>query len=464
MRLLHYLTLCAGLTAVCPGIAAAGFDCAGKNADPFTAICHDSEIMKLDQAVDASFSRAQHALDPMAAMLLRRDQSWVLEIVGGQYAQFKSADDRQFVVGVLRQRLAMLDRLAGHADGVAGDWSNALGTAKVTARADGLFHVEVRAKAAYWDGDEPLVCTLTADIKPGDDGWLSGPATVISDGKAPLPPPADSQIALRVRQQANTLRIVVAHDANQPVCDRVDNLTASYFPIAGATATTASNTPPPMTPPSFNCATAKNADEIEICADPDLAEKDVAIAAAYGDALHRLDGKSADYLREDERAWVGDNKAAYESQIHAAWDKQFYFAHHTDNARQELWLRLKERLAMLTNLDETREGEEGLWVGHAAMLAIAPDKDKPGSVQAAGHKWDIGNWESHCDFDADGKMAGGAFKTDDEFPKLARDAATLTLGDESTQPDYCEHMKTPKARLFPVKPNADVGFNDDRIR
>jgi len=98
------------------------------------------------------------------------------------------------------------------------------------------------------------------------------------------------------------------------------------------------------------------------------------------------------------------------------------------------------------------------------MLAIAPDKDKPGMLQAAGRKWETGDWKSHCDFDADGKLAGGEFKTGDEFPRLARDAATLTLGDEKTQPGYCARMKSPKARLFPVKAGADVGFNDNRIR
>ena len=219
-----------------------------------------------------------------------------------------------------------------------------------------------------------------------------------------------------------------------------------------------------MTAPSFNCATAKNSDEQEICSDPELAEKDVAIAAAYNDAMRRLDAKSADYLRDDERAWVADNIVAYDAHLLAAWDKPSYYVHHTGDAREELKLRLKERLAMLKNLDEKRQGESGLWVGHTAMLAIAPDKDKPGMLQAAGRKWETGDWKSSCDFDADGKMVGGAFKTDDDFPKLARDGATLTLGDETGQPGYCERMTSPKARLFPVKDGADVGFNDDRIR
>ena len=464
-RLFRFLVLVPGLAVLMPGTAAAGFDCTGKNADQFTTICHDAEIMRLDRAVDASLVRAQHAVDPVTAMLLRRDQNWVMEIAGGAYAQFNGADDprRQGIIAILQQCLAMLDHMASRADGITGEWRNALGTATVAIRPNGVFHVDIRTKALYWDGDQPA-CALAADVKLGDDGWLSGPAGVMSDGKEPAAIAPDSTFTLHARLQANTLRVVIAHDNDYFACQPVESFTASYFPMVGVFAATLSNTPPPMTAPSFTCATAKNSDEQEICADPELAEKDVAIAGAYNDALHHLDPKSAEYLRDDERAWVAGNKDAYDSQIHAAWDKQNYFIHHTDNARHELYLRLKERLAMLKSLDDKREGEEGLWVGYNAMLAIAPDKDKSGMLQAAGRKWEAGNWKSHCDFAADGKMAGGHFKTDDEFPKLALDAVTLTLGDEKTQPGYCERMKSPKARLFPVKAGADVGFNDDRIR
>jgi uncharacterized protein len=465
-RLFRFLIFVPVLAVLRPGVAAAGFDCTGKDADQFTTVCHDAEIMRLDRAVEASLVRAQHAVDPVTAMLLRRDHNWLMEIAGGGYAQFNGADDprRQSIIAVLQQRLAMLDHMASRADGIAGEWRNALSTATVTARPGGVFHVDVRTQALYWDADAPVTCALAADIKPGDDGWLSGPAAPIADGKEAAAIAPDSPFTMRARLQANTLRVVLVSDNDHFACEPVETLTATYFPIAAASAAATSNAPPSMTAPSFNCATAKNSDEQEICSDPELAEKDVAIAAAYSDALHRLDGKNADYLREDERAWVTDNKNVYDSQIHAAWDKQSYFIHHTGNARQELYLRLRERLAMLKNLDEKREGEEGLWVGHTAMLAIAPDKDKSGMLQAAGHKWETGDWKSHCDFEADGKLVGGRFKTDDEFPKLARDGATLTLGDETSQPGYCERMKSPKARLFPVKDGADVGFNDDRIR
>jgi hypothetical protein len=130
-----FLILVPVLAVLMPGTAAAGFDCTGKNADQFTTICHDAEIMRLDRAVDASLVRAQHAVDPVTAMLLRRDQGWVMEIVGGAYAQFNGADDprRQGVIAVL-QRLAMLDHMASRADGIAGEWRNALGTATVAAR------------------------------------------------------------------------------------------------------------------------------------------------------------------------------------------------------------------------------------------------------------------------------------------------------------------------------------------
>ena len=469
-RLLCFVVLVLLAAMSMAGTAAAGFDCAVKNSDRFTAVCHDAALMALDRAVDASFARAQHAVDPVTAMLLRRDQDWTMEIAGGQDAQFNGADDprRQRIIAVLQQRLAMLDHMASRADGLAGEWSNALGTAKVTAGPDGVFHVEVRTNVFYWDADAPITCAAAADTRAGEDGWLSGSARSVVGGKDAqndaLPVTVDSPVTLRARRQANTLRIVLAESNDDDICQWMDTLTGSYFPVASQSASAAPNTPPPMTAPSFNCATAQNSDEREICADPELAEKDVAVAQTYSDALHRLDGKSADYLRDDERAWAAENKDAYDTRIHAPWDKQFYFVHHTGAARQELFLRFKERLAMLKNLDEKRQGDIGLWVGHAAMLAIAPDKDKPGMLQAAGHKWDTNDWKSHCDFDADGKLAGGRFTTNDDFPKLARDAATLTLGDEKTRPSYCERMTSPKARLFPVKDGADVGFNDDRIR
>jgi uncharacterized protein len=144
-RLSRFLILVPVFAALMPGAAAAGFDCAGKDADQFKTICHDAEIMGLDRAVDASLARAQHAVDPVTAMLLRRDQNWVMEIAGGAYAQFNGADDprRQGIIAVLQQRLAMLDHMASRADGIAGEWLNALGAATIAAGGpNGVFHID----------------------------------------------------------------------------------------------------------------------------------------------------------------------------------------------------------------------------------------------------------------------------------------------------------------------------------
>ena len=236
LRLLRFLILSAVLAALLPRPALAAFDCAGKNADQFTAVCHDAELMRLDRAVDASLARARHAVDPVTAMLLQRDQNWTADIAGGAYAEFKGADDpaRQRIIAVLQGRLAMLDHLASRADGVVGEWSDAFGTAQVTAQPDGSMRVDIRTKVVYGDDSDPVACALIAKLKPGDDGWLSGPAARVEDVDDPPAIAPDLPITLRARQQANTLRIVVVHSDDEPVCDRPENLTASYFPVATA--------------------------------------------------------------------------------------------------------------------------------------------------------------------------------------------------------------------------------------
>jgi hypothetical protein len=105
-------------------------------------------------------------------------------------------------------------------------------------------------------------------------------------------------------------------------------------------------------------------------------------------------------------------------------------------------------------------------------------KDKSdGALHALGKKWDSEDDKSHCDFEADGKIRGGVFKTQDSFPALARDGVTLTLAGTDPdrtrdqngnrrreQPDYCSRMDSAKARLFPVKAGAAINPADGRIR
>jgi uncharacterized protein len=447
---------------------ASAFNCAGKNAEVLAAVCADRELMRLDRRATERLARFAGHSDPVSAMLLRRDQGWVAEILGAEHVEFTGPDDpaRKRMIDLLQQRIAMLDHLSGRANGLLGTWANAFGTAKIAALAEGLrleLHTSVTYRDADNDADDEVTCALAGEIRPGGNGWFSGPAAIIENDEQPAIA-QDAPIRLRARLQANTLRIVITQDEDHSACDKPEHLTASYFPVGAQSSAAVSNASMPMTAPSFDCATAQRADEQEICSDPDLATKDVEIAAAYHEVLRRLDPKTAGYLREDQRAWVAENVTAYDSQLHPAWDKRLYFIHHTGNARAELELRLNERLAMLTNIDEKRQGMGGLWVGHVAMLMITPDKDKPEFIHATGKKWETGAWKYYCQFDADGRMAGGSFKTDDEFPKLARDGATLAIGDEPKQPGYCIRMRSPKARLFPVKEGTAVGFEDWRFR
>ena len=64
---------------------------------------------------------------------------------------------------------------------------------------------------------------------------------------------------------------------------------------------------------------------------------------------------------------------------------------------------------------------------------------------------------------ADGKIETGTFKTKEEFPKLTRESGTLLArrpDDDSEQPGYCSKLRSPKARLFPVKGGSGI----DEIR
>jgi uncharacterized protein len=472
-----------------PAAAAPAFPCAGPGREEFEAVCADPELVQLDRAADTALARRLAGADPLTAMLLKRDQRWFNDILGGQnIGPFERPDDpeRARMLTALQSRPAALERLrVTGVEGLPGEWTNAFSTAKVTQRSDGMLAVEVIANVTYGDRDEPVTCGATAQAKPAGDGWFAGPATRTTGDDASdekdSTASTNSPFQLRVRLQGNTLRIVLTPSEQDTICGVPEQITGSYFAVGSR----AAGRMPPAGPaartvsPSFPCATAKTADEEEICADPELAARDIEIARAYRETLRRLDAKTAGYLRADQRAYLKENAIAVDVRLHPAWDKQTYFVHHTGDAREELRLRLAERLAMLTNLDETRRGPQGRWVGHDALLIIEPAKDKPaGTMHASGGKWDSADYKSNCSFEEDGRIVGGVFKpAGPDFPKLARDGATLTIdGDDPDpildrngeprreQPGYCTRMRSAKARLFPVKPNAAIDVSDGRIR
>jgi uncharacterized protein YecT (DUF1311 family) len=252
-------------------------------------------------------------------------------------------------------------------------------------------------KLAYEDRDDTLTCDLAGTFKKDGSGWFAG------DFAAPGAADARARARARLRLQGNTLRIVhiddADADADQRVCGGLEIITGSYFSLHPDARAAASVLAARTVSPSFKCATAENSDEEEICADPELAARDAKLARVYAETLRRLEPRLAAQLRADQRGWTKDNPTAYDASLHPGAAKDTSTLHHTDLAREELRLRLDERLAMLANLDEKRQGIVGFWEAYNAALTIAPAKDKTdGTMTATGYKWELGDYKSRCDF------------------------------------------------------------------
>jgi hypothetical protein len=80
------------------------------------------------------------------------------------------------------------------------------------------------------------------------------------------------------------------------------------------------------------------------------------------------------------------------------------FVAHTGNIRTEWQTRMRERLAMLANLDEKRQGLAGHWVAYNAILSILSAEGETDCTMAVeGGKWLTGQHKQHCDFEGEGR-------------------------------------------------------------
>src|SRR5262249_39978254 len=71
--------------------------------------------------------------------------------------------------------------------------------------------------------------------------------------------------------------------------------------------------------PSFDCRTAKTARELATCDDVKLAAADRELAAAWREAIARLDPVTAKALREDQRKYLSDIDDGFDAEL---WGKQ----------------------------------------------------------------------------------------------------------------------------------------------
>ena len=441
---------------------AAAFACSGPIPD---LECSDRELVGLDRAVDIEFDAIVRYADPLTKLLLRRDQAWFVDIVTRGFRQkFEGADDprRLRLEDSLTRRLATLNAIGLRpiAAGPAGTWGNALATVTVRQAGNDALQVTLTAKLAYEERGDTLNCDLTGRFKKAGSGWFAGEFAS-----------QDAALArARLRLQGNTLRVVHTDDTdtNHRVCGQLAIIIPMYPAARAASSAIAART----VSPSLKCATARNSDEAEVCADPELAARDTEIAREYERTVRRLEPRLAAWLRADQRSWAKDNPTAYDGSLHPAAANGSSTLHDTDGAREELMRRLDERLAMLTNLDEKRKDVVGLWEAYNSAVIIAPAKGKNDSTMTAvGFKWETGDYKSRCDFTSEGRIEGGTFKATGAFPTLTRDGAMLVISAEDPEdkpasdgPNYCNRMPSAKARLFPVKAAAGAGARFDRRR
>jgi uncharacterized protein YecT (DUF1311 family) len=450
----------------------------------------DALAGKMDEALQTALAKAPANVRP----LLKRDQAWFDEIVvnaAQSMSNSENNDDKDALVARLQQRTATLGSVGPGfgRPGFAGRWVSAFGNVTVTPAEGGAYRLTIDLRSVYSaDDDHVMECRVAAQVAPAAGGWLTGtlpvpekPAdgkTTTNDAKTdPVKPPA-----IKMRRQGETLRIVVDYrdDGAPRACGSVEQLTASYFASGNADSTDKSDTS--FSAPTFDCTRPETASDEEICADPDLAENDQKLNRAWKALSPRLDEATRRALTEDQRHWVQAQAEQYPEFLHPAWNKQSSFKHFTAYARDRLNRLQRERIALLEGFDEKRNGIAGLWLSYTAVLKVTVSEDR--SVTASGWKWDQGDWKAGCDFDMEGSMVKGVFRSDEERTNpdtLERDHAMLIVNrqDDSFakkrfRSDGNGFNDEPKcrrngavsstARLFPVRPSPDIDNPSGAIR
>src|SRR5215470_4381082 len=362
---------------VAKGSAASLFDCNSVDT-AYRTVCNEQELRKLGNEIDDELARLLRRADPLTALLLKRDQVYFTDILGADNVPgFQSHGDKEYarIFAALKARRRALSELrVGGVTTVEGNWINVFATVTIGKAEAGSPTITVKSRLSYPHENRGEVdCAAMVIAASGKDGWYS--ATVgdkDSEGRLDV---------IRFRLQGNTLRIV--HEVNNEagVCDGkphdsdsdrrsgADVLTGSYFPTGPATKAAAA--PAPAVAPSFDCTKAENADEEEICADPEMAEADRNIARLFRDSMRRLPRTVADYLRADQRSWASDNSKDFLFNLQPGSDKAQSMVHHTSAAREQLFLRQQQRILLIGNLDEKRKGIEGVWHGYNASLTLA---------------------------------------------------------------------------------------------
>jgi uncharacterized protein YecT (DUF1311 family) len=180
----------------------------------------DKLVTELNRALQSALAKAPANVKP----LLKRDQAWFGEMIAAAAEQMPSSEnatDREAFAKMLRMRLTTLGQIEagfGRA-GLIGTWQDAFGSITVTAADNGAYRVAIATDAVYGTEEHRRwTCQATALVKPGADGWLTGEippeippeqTTVGKDYKNPGSKPGLPLVAIKMRRQGETLRVVV---------------------------------------------------------------------------------------------------------------------------------------------------------------------------------------------------------------------------------------------------------------
>ncbi len=476
----------------------------GDNAPIKTAACVAAGYDKLAAGIDKAMAAAAAKTPANVQPLLKRDQTWFNEIIVSAAESLTESDDteqRESLAGTLRARVATLDAIGQGfgRPGLAGKWVSAFGSVTVAPTGNGAYRLAVETRAIYGSGsDRRRECKVSALVKPGANAWLTGPlipdpdqptrnagddknnATGAKSEPAKPPPP------IKMRRQGETLRVVIGdqewRDDDYPNCKYMWQVTANYF--AGGEDTAADKADTSFVAPTFDCTHPETASDEEICADPDLAANDRKLNRAWKALLPRLDDATRRALTEDQRHWVNSQAVQYPEFLHPAWEKQSSYMHFTAEARTKLDRLQRERIALIEGFDDRRSGLAGTWLAYNAVIQVTVDKD--GSVSAKGWKWDQGDWKAGCDYEMEGNITGGVFRSAESRKNpdtLERDHAMLIVNrlddafakkrwkEDGTADDKADEAKCRRnlsnsstARLFPARPSPDIDNPGGSIR
>jgi len=175
----------------------------------------------------------------------------------------------------------------------------------------------VLLQADYESTEEPVVeAVLEIEPKPEPAPQpvvIRTPAPVAAPSPRPAPGarPAASPAPRPTQPRAQPVRIATAPVAApvRPIPPRSTATTILNRQPAASNPTPVSetrrlNASTAAARPSFDCRQARNAAERSICNDPGLADLDIQMARRYARMQNNIDGRPAEILRDEQRAWL----------------------------------------------------------------------------------------------------------------------------------------------------------------